>query len=167
MGKNKTFKERYNGLIDVIEEALHEHIESKDYGRALTIAEDVAEKMYEDKRDVSNIFRFIAGMPLGTYLKNRKLEIAFSAKLKRKKLTWEEAGLMVYKDAASFKSAFRREYNMSVREAEKDPGLVNLTKPLYLDSVMKREEAVMNCNTYINKTAFTVFVNRKRVHSSD
>jgi len=143
MNSNVTFKERYDELINAIEMRLKESIKSNTDEPAMAICKRVATDLHRDSRYISEIFSFISGIPMGSYLKLRKLEIAFNAKIKGNKSTWENAALMVYRDVASFKNAFKHTYGLTVTEAEKDPGRINLTCPLYLDLVLEGRYANM------------------------
>jgi len=143
MNSNVTFKERYDELINAIEMRLKESIKSNTDEPVMAICKRVAADLHRDSRYISEIFSFISGIPLGSYLKLRKLEIAFNAKIKGNKSTWENAALMVYRDVTSFKNAFKHTYGLTVTEAEKDPGRINLTYPLYLDLVLEGRYANM------------------------
>lgn len=147
MSNNGTFMNRYNGLIDVIEKNINNRNSGKDNCKDVSIAINVAAELHESPRSIGEIFRFITDIPLGSYIKLRKLEIAFSAKTQGKQPTWEKAALLVYDNVSSFKYAFKTTYGITVTDAEKNPESVQLTKPLYLDSLLKGRYTAMDYRT--------------------
>ena len=159
MSNSGTFKDRYDGLIRIIEKNLMDHIAEKSDFKDISIVKSVASELNENPRSISEIFRFITGVPLGTYIKLRKLDITFTAKKEGRQSTWENAAIIAYENVSSFKYAFKSTYGMPVTEAEKNPDFIQLTKPLYLDSILEGRYTKMDYRTSLNESEWNALKN--------
>ena len=95
------------------------HIADKNDFKDISLVKSVASELNEKPRSISENFRFITGVHLGTYIKLRKLDITFTAKKEGRQSTWENAAIIANENVSSFKYAFESTYGMPVTKAEK------------------------------------------------
>ncbi len=122
--------EKFKVTIDFIEELIQD--EEK---RSSDIGEIVAKKNGRSPRDMSTIFGYLTDMAPSDYITQRKLNAAYVDLVVNGNGIAHAVGIAGYNDQSAFSKAFKRQFDMTPREAQKRKDLTLITPPITWDDL--------------------------------
>ena len=128
------FQDKFNLIIETIEENL-----DKEYSDYKSVTKELGRKLGTPSRIISDTFRFVTDVTLGSYIMKRKLAAAYQFK-NRNQCSWEDAAEKYgYSEVSAFRRAFKNAYGVTPSELGDAEHNVRLVEPMSIDAVLKNQ----------------------------
>lgn len=128
------FQDKFNLIIETIEENL-----DKEYSDYKSVTKELGRKLGTPSRVISDTFRFVTDVTLGSYIMKRKLAAACQFK-NRNQCSWDDAAEKYgYSEGSAFRRAFKNAYGVTLSELGDAEHNVRLVEPMSIDAVLKNQ----------------------------
>lgn len=128
----KSYKEKYNTIIDSVENCFQQQIYT-----VKEIVEEAQKTVFLDDRQLLTVFEFLTEMPFREYVGKRRLGAVFAMR-KKENCSWEDAAIKYgYSQRSAFDRAFKNGYQLTPAQALECKEIYILQEPLYFDKIQE------------------------------
>ena len=126
------FQDKFDLIIETIEENL-----DKEYSDIRSVTKELELKLGTPSRVISDTFRFVTDVTLGSYIMKRKLAAACQFK-NRNQCSWDDvAEKYGYSEVSAFRRAFKNAYGVTLSQFYDAKCDVRLVEPMSIVAVLK------------------------------